>query len=95
VRRRRFVGIYAFAALGACMQLAAPASAATYDVVVCKAGGGSGATFETLNVALSSVTCPPAPGTAFSGFVARDQLGAGDYPSGTRGGFTVSPRRER
>lgn len=90
MRLRWLAGVYAVAALGACMQLPAAATAATYDVVVCKGGGGSGAAFETLDMALSSMTCPPAPGAAFSGLVAQDQLGAGDYPTGTRGGFTVT-----
>ena len=90
MRPRRLAALYSLAALGASMQLPAPATAGTYDVVVCKSGGSAGAAFETLNVALSSVTCPPAPGTAFSGLVAQDQLGTGYHPAGTRGGFSVT-----
>ena len=66
------------------------ADASAYDVQVCRGGPASAAAFQTLNSALSSVTCPPLAGSTFSGLVATDQLGSGDYLPGQRGGFTVS-----
>jgi hypothetical protein len=90
MRSGRIKTALAVALLGACVATPASATAATYDIVVCKDGAGSGAAFETLNAAFSTMVCPATPGLAFSGLVAQDQLGSGHYPTGTRGGFTVS-----
>ncbi|MDX6707834.1 MAG: hypothetical protein QOI48_3680 [Solirubrobacteraceae bacterium] len=87
---RALTGACAVAALGACAALPAPASGATFDVIVCKGSAASGTAFETLNAAFSTATCPPVPGAPFSGLVAQDQLGVADYPTGTRGGFTIT-----
>jgi hypothetical protein len=87
---RRIIMAIVVALLGGCVAFPAFAASATYDIVVCKDGAGSGTAFETLNAALSSVTCPPARSTTFSGLVAQDQLGGATLPTGTRGGFTIT-----